>query len=144
MSLARFTDPAVLRGESFSHGLTRLGPDENDEPSSLLDLYVDEEGNASLSGRLLVYEGTDPLDCDKIPTFSPSNNLVAGLASALPPPVPDGAYFPYQANGDSAPPGYAYCDGSVYSLPNGDLWTTPDLPTPHIQKLPAGAELARS
>lgn len=144
-----FTDPALLRGESFAYALSRVGQfnDTGDFVESVsLDLYIDEEGTVNLAGKLLSYAGSDPIDCTDVPTFSPDNNFVQGLSQVLP-GVPVGAILGYGTGlrRTDLPPGYGFCDGSVYKLPDGSEWVTPYLITPprrysaSIQKLPTGA-----
>jgi hypothetical protein len=139
----RFNDPSILREESFAPGLSRPNPDQFGQSASL-DVYVDDEGNTNVQGKILSYASTDPIDCEEVPRFSSDNNFVAGLAKSIP-GVPPGAYFQYAGDKKKAPEGYAYCNGGVYTLADGTEWVTPYLITPpskfstYIQKLPEGA-----
>lgn len=150
--MSRFSDPALLNGESYAYGLTRVNntssTDEFTE-STNLDLYIDEEGVANFLGKIFSYADRDPIDCEKVPRFSSGNNFIKGLAQALPPGVPVGAFFAYSFQAleeREPPPGYAFCDGKRYELPDGKIWVTPTITPPlgqpgtYIQKLPPGAK----
>lgn len=151
--MSRFSDPALLNGESYAYGLTRVGDTQDSEEfteSTNLDLYIDEDGVANFLGRIFSYEDRDPIDCENVPRFSSGNNFIKGVAQALPPGVPVGAFFGYVLPpGVKDPPaGYGLCNNSQYELPDGNIWVTPDIPPAagqinvFIQKLPPGAKLA--
>ena len=151
--MSRFSDPALLNGESYAYGLTRVGDTQDSEEfteSTSLDLYIDEEGVANFLGRIFSYEEQDPIDCETVPKFSSGNNFIKGVAQVLPPGVPVGSFFGYVPPlGEKEPPaGYGFCDGSLYELPDGTIWVTPNIPPAagqanvFIQKLPSGARLS--
>lgn len=144
-----FTDPALLGGESFAYGLSRVGDVEESEEfteSVSLDLYIDEDGTTNISGKILSFAKRDPIDCEQVPNFSNTNNFIKGLAQALPPGVPVGAFFGYVSVEKEPPAGYGFCNGGLYELPDGNFWVTPNIPPAagqanvFIQKLPPGAK----
>lgn len=157
-----FNSPSTLGGESFSHGLTRLGAeqfDSNDSdedfvPSNDLALFIDEEGTVNVDGQIYSYEDVDPIDSEIVPKFNKENNFIKGLAAVLP-TVPVGGVIGYALGSPltsldslskSIPAGYGPCNGSVYkSAETGKLWLTPYIDTLslnfiYIQKLPEGYE----
>lgn len=149
----RFSDPVLINGESYAYGLSRVGDtaqtDEFTESTSL-DMYINEDGVANFLGKIFSYAGRDPIDCEKVPKFSSDNNFIRGVALALPPGVPVGAFFAYDfqaSENREPPPGYVFCDGKRYELPSGKIWVTPTITPPlgqpgtYIQKLPPGAKL---
>lgn len=153
--MSRFSDPALLNGESYAYGLTRVGDTQDSEEfteSTNLDLYIDEDGVANFLGRIFSYAERDPIDCETVPRFSSGNNFIKGVAQALPPGVPVGSFFGYVAPfGEKDPPaGYGFCNGSFYELPDGNIWVTPTIPPAagqanvFIQKLPPGAKFTGS
>jgi hypothetical protein len=143
-----FSDSRYLAGQSFGHGLApfdsvAVDSDEFVE-TSRLSLLVGEEGEVNISGPMKLFAPTDPIDSDKIPTFSKGNKFVAGLEKVLS-GVPVGGVIAY-ARGRSIPSGYGRCDGSTYSIEGGGSFTAPKiLPgfggtgITWIVKLPAGA-----
>lgn len=158
-----FNSDATLGGESFSHGLTRLGgervnnnsSDEDFAPSNDLALFVDEEGKVNIDGKVYSYEDIDPIDSETVPKFGKENNFIKGLAAVLP-SVPVGGVIGYGSGiplatsvrlSKSVPAGYAVCDGSVYKSPEtGKIWVTPLISLSltggfiYIQRLPEGYE----
>jgi len=81
-----FTDPLVLSGKRFTHGLARLREASISGqfvPSQSLSVYVDSKGRVNVNGPILSYETVDPLNCTEVPLFSPDNKFIKGLEKAI-------------------------------------------------------------
>ncbi len=145
-----------LSGRSFSYGLAPPDYSSVDSgefvESPSLSVLVDEDGDVNVSGSVKLFAGTDPIDSDKIPTFSKGNKFVAGLEKVLP-GVPAGGIIAYTGGNQalvaggsvgSLPGGFVRADGKVYKLASGRTWFTPTLPPGPgfvwIVRLPEGAE----
>jgi hypothetical protein len=154
MASDSFTDPSILKGESYSHALARVNtaPDTSSEefqPDNELAVYVDEEGTVNTLGTIYSYASRDPIECETTPEFNPENNFIRGLQKALSPGVPVGGVIAYSTGGltnpaKQLPAGYAPCNGGIYRRADGSLWTVPAIAsvgfgTIYIQRLPADA-----
>ena len=162
-----FDDPASLRGQSFSYGLSPLDPIAEDSEefaeTGRLAVFIDEESKAHVEGPLQLYAPADPIDCAEEPTFSKDNLFIKGVSKVIP-TVPAYGIILWDlrvgssnvgvGNPSSVPSGWALCNGGVYGLPDGKEWAVPNLLAPiggfgislalaYIQKLPEGAKYLR-
>jgi len=82
-----FDDPASLRGQSFGYGLAPLDPVAEDSEifveTRRLGLFIDEQGMGHVSGPLRLYASTDPIDCERVPTFSKDNLFIRGVYESI-------------------------------------------------------------
>jgi hypothetical protein len=154
-----FDDTERLSNRTFGWGLAPYSPrpegwedaESPPEDSSLLALYVDEEGTINAGERIVLYKSDDPIDSDEVPTFSKTNNFVAGLRKAIVPfPVYGILAFPiakpydrtetgrvigqpvYSPGGDmvfprDTPEGFVPCAGQVLKYPGGKTVVLPNL-----------------
>lgn len=156
-----FSDSENLRGQSFAYGLAafdRVATDSEEfVEAGKVSVFVDEEGDVNVDGKINLFTEQDPIDAIAPPTFSKGNSFIEGLNKAIT-SVPIGGIILYPTYNPRSvpnyarrnwllstlgpryqgrtiyprdtPPGFVPCVGQVLTYSDGSAFQVVDMPPP--------------